>query len=128
MAARVLPVVATKATGNRRRIQEGGHERTGPAVASDIEDAYAEIGRSVVIRAIEQAISAGVAASGEAENAVTIRLLLEPGKEGSTNGTPDLHLHARYRRDLDVRWSRLLFGTSALTVRRQRKRTQRVTT
>jgi hypothetical protein len=52
-------------------------------VASDIEDAYAEIGRSVVIRAIEQAISAGVAASGEAENAVTIRLLLEPGKRGA---------------------------------------------
>lgn len=50
----------------------------GPTVASDIEEFYAEIGRSVVDIAIERAKEVGLPSSGQVETTVAIRLVFEP--------------------------------------------------
>ncbi len=50
-----------------------------PPVSSEIEDAYAEIGRTVVETAIQQARATGGAPDEGIETAVPIRLLFECG-------------------------------------------------
>ena len=60
-------------------------DATSPRVSSEIEDAYAEIGRTVVEAAIQQARTSDGASNEGIEATVTLRFRFE---RGSTDRTP----------------------------------------